>query len=305
MSRAERTPGRSPETRVRPRPDGTPPGAQARLAERRHRHGRAVIAVRKPGVPLVEIRLRIPFLGPAPPTRRERPCSPRALLTGAGPLRPGRARRRRPDPGRRPQRRRRRRPVAHQRQRPRHRPARAARPARPRAHRADLRRRRGRDRARPPGRAAHDRALARRRHRRGADRRADVGRAPVRARPAAARRGRGHHRRRRCASCTATGSVPDGAVLIIVGDVSPKRVLDQVEKALSAWTGDGATPRVPRLPSTPERPLLIVDRPGSVQSSMRLATPRRHPHRPAVSRAAARQPHLRRLLLLALGREHP
>lgn len=65
---------------------------------------------------------------------------------------------------------------------------------------------------------------------------------------------------------------PGGAALIVVGDVSPKRVLDQVEKALSAWTGDGAKPRVPKLPTPPAGPLLVVDRAGSVQSSVRMGT---------------------------------
>jgi zinc protease len=63
---------------------------------------------------------------------------------------------------------------------------------------------------------------------------------------------------------------PGGAALIVVGDVSPKRVLDQVENALSRWTGDGPRQRVPKLPSPPAGPLLIVDRAGSVQSSVRM-----------------------------------
>lgn len=63
---------------------------------------------------------------------------------------------------------------------------------------------------------------------------------------------------------------PSGAALIVVGDVSPKRVLDQVENALSRWTGDGPRQRVPKLPSPPAGPLLIVDRAGSVQSSVRM-----------------------------------
>jgi zinc protease len=65
---------------------------------------------------------------------------------------------------------------------------------------------------------------------------------------------------------------PGDAVLIIVGDVSPKRVIDQAERALSAWMGHGPRPRVPKLPIAPGGPLLIVDRPGSVQSSLRMAT---------------------------------
>jgi len=62
---------------------------------------------------------------------------------------------------------------------------------------------------------------------------------------------------------------PNGAVLTIVGDVSPKRVLDRAEQALAAWTGAGKRPRVPKLPQPEGGPLLVVDRPGSVQSSFR------------------------------------
>jgi zinc protease len=65
---------------------------------------------------------------------------------------------------------------------------------------------------------------------------------------------------------------PAGAVLILVGDVSPKRVLDQAERALGAWAGRGTKPRIPKLPEAPAGPVLMVDRPGSVQSSLRMAT---------------------------------
>jgi zinc protease len=81
---------------------------------------------------------------------------------------------------------------------------------------------------------------------------------------------------------------PAGAVLIVVGDVSPKRVLDQVDRALSGWTGNGSNPRVPKLPEPPAGPLLIVDRPGSVQSSLRMgahAMGRTDPEYPAAQLA--------------------
>ena len=81
---------------------------------------------------------------------------------------------------------------------------------------------------------------------------------------------------------------PDGAVLVVVGDVSPARVLDQAERALSAWTGATAGHRVPALPTPPAGPLLVVDRPGSVQSSLRMgapAVPRADPRYPALQLA--------------------
>lgn len=65
---------------------------------------------------------------------------------------------------------------------------------------------------------------------------------------------------------------PDGAMLVLVGDVSPNRVLDQAERALAAWSGAAAKPRAPKLPKPSGSPVLVVDRPGSVQSSFRMAT---------------------------------
>lgn len=65
---------------------------------------------------------------------------------------------------------------------------------------------------------------------------------------------------------------PDGATLVIVGDVSPARVLDRAERALAPWTGAAKRARVPALPTPSPGPLLVVDRPGSVQSSLRMGT---------------------------------
>ena len=81
---------------------------------------------------------------------------------------------------------------------------------------------------------------------------------------------------------------PDGAVLIVVGDVSPARVLDQVHRALEPWTGSPRAGRVPRLPAAEPAPTLLVDRPGSVQSSLRwggAALPRTDPGYPALQLA--------------------
>jgi zinc protease len=78
---------------------------------------------------------------------------------------------------------------------------------------------------------------------------------------------------------------PGGAVLVLVGDVSPKRALDQVEAALSGWTGSPPAMRIPALPNPATGPLLVVDRPGSVQSSIRMGAP-------AVSRSDDRFPAL-------------
>ena len=83
---------------------------------------------------------------------------------------------------------------------------------------------------------------------------------------------------------------PSGATLIVVGDVSPKRAIDQVASALAPWTGrtgvrPGAMPPLPEI--VPGIPLLI-DRPGSVQSALRLAggaVERTHPDASALALA--------------------
>jgi predicted Zn-dependent peptidase len=83
---------------------------------------------------------------------------------------------------------------------------------------------------------------------------------------------------------------PDGATLIIVGDISPGRVVDQVAKALAGWTGSTIvrSALMPPLPVITAGPPVLVDRPGSVQSALRLAgeaVERTHPDAPALALA--------------------
>jgi len=81
---------------------------------------------------------------------------------------------------------------------------------------------------------------------------------------------------------------PSGAVLVVVGDVSPQRVVDDTESALAGWTGKAPKPRMPALPTPQPGPLLIIDRPGSVQSSLRMgraAIPRSDERYPALQLA--------------------
>jgi predicted Zn-dependent peptidase len=66
---------------------------------------------------------------------------------------------------------------------------------------------------------------------------------------------------------------PDGATLVLVGDINPEKAIDAAEKALNGWTGPGRDGRVPPTPALEAGPLLLVDRPGSVQSSLRMALP--------------------------------
>ena len=81
---------------------------------------------------------------------------------------------------------------------------------------------------------------------------------------------------------------PADAMLTLVGDLTPARMVDLAQDKLRDWTGSGNLGRVPALPRSPGGPLLVVDRPGSVQSSLRLggaALPRTDPDYPALQLA--------------------
>jgi predicted Zn-dependent peptidase len=74
--------------------------------------------------------------------------------------------------------------------------------------------------------------------------------------------------------------VPHGSLLVLVGDLSPARVLDRVESAMAGWAGDGSPTSVPKVRRFDPGPLQLVDRPGAVQSNLRvggLALPRTDP----------------------------
>ena len=63
--------------------------------------------------------------------------------------------------------------------------------------------------------------------------------------------------------------VPAGSILTLVGDVTPARAKSLVEKALSGWTTTAKQTATPPSPDQPGRRLLLIDRPGAVQSTMR------------------------------------
>jgi zinc protease len=66
---------------------------------------------------------------------------------------------------------------------------------------------------------------------------------------------------------------PDGAVLVLVGDINVEKAIDAAEKALGSWTGPGRKETMPDVPPLEPGPLLLVDRPGAIQSSLRMALP--------------------------------
>lgn len=81
---------------------------------------------------------------------------------------------------------------------------------------------------------------------------------------------------------------PADGHLVLVGDRPVGRLLDAAEAALGDWSsGAPASPLPPPPPFAPG-PVVLVDRPGSVQTSIRLAgpaLPRRHPDAPALALA--------------------
>jgi predicted Zn-dependent peptidase len=81
---------------------------------------------------------------------------------------------------------------------------------------------------------------------------------------------------------------PAGATLVLVGDFQTGRALDSAERALGQWNGGGKSADLPPAPTPEPGPLVLVDRPGSVQSSIRLAlpaVPRTHPDHAALQLA--------------------
>jgi len=82
--------------------------------------------------------------------------------------------------------------------------------------------------------------------------------------------------------------VPRGAVLVLVGDVTPEHVVDAVGAALQGWRSERSATELAPLPPLTGADLQLVDRHGAVQSQLRLsaqAVPRNDERYPAVQLA--------------------
>ena len=66
---------------------------------------------------------------------------------------------------------------------------------------------------------------------------------------------------------------PEGSLLVLVGDLSPARTLALVERCLGGWDTTAQQAQTPALPDVHPGPALLVDRPGSVQTTVRMAGP--------------------------------
>ena len=64
---------------------------------------------------------------------------------------------------------------------------------------------------------------------------------------------------------------PAGSLLTLVGDLPPSKALDLVEAALSGWSATTEALTTPELPTTTAGPALLLDRPGAVQTTLRMA----------------------------------
>ncbi|MGH3832192.1 MAG: M16 family metallopeptidase [Pseudonocardiaceae bacterium] len=79
--------------------------------------------------------------------------------------------------------------------------------------------------------------------------------------------------------------VPDGAVLVLVGDIVPSKAVDAVASALVDWRSDHPATELATLPELRGADLQLVHRESAVQSQLRLsaqAVPRNHELYPAL-----------------------
>ncbi|GAA2697624.1 MULTISPECIES: pitrilysin family protein [Actinosynnema] len=65
--------------------------------------------------------------------------------------------------------------------------------------------------------------------------------------------------------------LPRGSALVLVGDLDPDATVAAVAQALSGWTGEGEAVRLRPLPEVVGGDVKFVHRPGAVQSQIRLA----------------------------------
>lgn len=72
----------------------------------------------------------------------------------------------------------------------------------------------------------------------------------------------------------------NNAILAIVGDIKPDEAFAGAERAFGKWQRAQSTPPKPTEPPPPTRRVVVVDRPGAVQTEIRIgniALPRKHP----------------------------
>src|SRR5205085_2327930 len=91
---------------------------------------------------------------------------------------------------------------------------------------------------------------------------------------------------------------PAGALLTLVGDLPPAKMVAAAEKALSGWTGTRKLAKTPTPAALTPGPLRMVHQPGAVQTNIRLGgigVGRSHPDFPALTIAGRDVSYLRAL----------
>lgn len=86
----------------------------------------------------------------------------------------------------------------------------------------------------------------------------------------------------------ANSVLPKGSTLVVVGDVDPDAVVGQIGDALSSWQSEKAAAVLPALPEVTPGDVLLVPRTGAVQSQIRFiaqALPRTDPRYAALQLA--------------------
>jgi predicted Zn-dependent peptidase len=78
----------------------------------------------------------------------------------------------------------------------------------------------------------------------------------------------------------AAATVPRGSILTLVGDIDPDAAIAEVERALGGWSADHAARELAAPPPLTPSDLELVHRPGSVQSQLRLTAPALTRHDP-------------------------
>ena len=79
--------------------------------------------------------------------------------------------------------------------------------------------------------------------------------------------------------------IPRGSTLVVVGDIDPQTVVTQLDEALGGWSASGTATELAPLPEVVGDDILLVERPGAVQSQIRLsaqALPRTDSRYPAL-----------------------
>ena len=66
---------------------------------------------------------------------------------------------------------------------------------------------------------------------------------------------------------------PQGSILTVVGDLPPAKAIALVEATLAGWTSTSKAHETPPVPAPPPGPALLLDRPGAVQTTLRMAGP--------------------------------